>query len=303
MSAGARNGGEFRAEPWLESPLRTAVGELQLAGMLRNIAGIDPRAMRILGSYALVLMAAGRGYFCDARGTKRNLEPGDAVLVYPEIAHAYGPAEGGEWTQVYFVFAGAQFDLWRKKGLLKPEEPVWRVGAPDYWRQRLEGVIRGQAAEAGTAARVEARGAVGAVRALGKFLEVLTEMMAAHAARGSEAAREAWLERSMRLLAERRGGTWLPPQAVAREVGLSYENFRKRFAQLSGESPGHYQKRRRLESACAAIYHGERTLKEIADELGFCDVFHFSKAFKQVVGATPSEYRERVRGGARAVES
>jgi AraC-like DNA-binding protein len=42
---------------------------------------------------------------------------------------------------------------------------------------------------------------------------------------------------------------------------------------------------------------GDRSIKQIADELGFCDVFHSSKAFKQVVGTTPSEYRWRVRGG------
>ena len=79
-------------------------------------------------------------------------------------------------------------------------------------------------------------------------------------------------------------------------MGLSYENFRKRFVQLMGESPGRYQKRRRIEWACAAIYHGDSSFKEIADLLGFCDVFHFSKAFKQVIGFTPSEYRRRVRG-------
>ena len=37
-------------------------------------------------------------------------------------------------------------------------------------------------------------------------------------------------------------------------------------------------------------------LKQIADTLGFCDVFHFSKAFKQEIGFTPSDYRRRVRG-------
>ena len=42
---------------------------------------------------------------------------------------------------------------------------------------------------------------------------------------------------------------------------------------------------------------GEAFIKQIADELGFCDVFHFSKAFKQVVGLTPSDFRRRVRGG------
>jgi AraC-like DNA-binding protein len=109
--------------------------------------------------------------------------------------------------------------------------------------------------------------------------------------------REAWFEKSLQLLAHRGAKGWLSPQEVAAEVGLSYENFRKRFAQLSGESPGQYQKRRRLDWACAAIYHGEHTIKQIADELEFCDVFHFSKAFKQVIGATPSEYRRRVLGG------
>jgi AraC-like DNA-binding protein len=122
--------------------------------------------------------------------------------------------------------------------------------------------------------------------------------MAATVAAGT-ARGEAWFEQSLRLLGQRRAGAWATPQAVAREVGLSYENFRKRFAALGGESPGQYQKRRRLEWACAAIYQGERSLKQIADELGFCDVFHFSKAFKQVVGTTPSEYRTRVRGRGR----
>ncbi|HEY1111787.1 MAG TPA: AraC family transcriptional regulator [Opitutaceae bacterium] len=277
----------FRAEPWLESPLRTTMGDLELAGLLRNIEGIDPRAMRTLGSYALILMVEGNGYYRDARGTSCPLVAGDAVLVYPELGHAYGPDKHGAWTQIYFVFSGPQFDLLRQRGLLAPERPVWRLGAPDYWRQRLEGVVRSEPLTAAGAA----------LRALGRFGEVLFEMMAAERERTEAPGREAWLEQSLRLLGHRStGGRWLSPQAVASEVGLSYENFRKRFVVLTGESPGQYQKRRRLEWACAAIYQGGHTTKQIADELGFCDEFHFAKAFKQVVGTTPAEYRRRVRG-------
>jgi AraC-like DNA-binding protein len=275
-----------RAQPWLQSPLRTPAGDLQLAGLLNNIAGIDRRAMRVLGSYALVLMVAGRGYYCDVRGTDREVEPGDVLLVFPEIAHAYGPLEGQDWTQIYFVFAGPQFDLWRRTGLLRPHRPVLRVGAVDYWQQRLSSVLKSDA--------LHGRGA--ALRALGRFTEVVTEMIAADSEGREQATGEAWLDKSLRLLGYRTTAGWKTPQEVAREVGLSYENFRKRFAQLSGESPGQYQKRRRLDWACAAIYQGEHTIKQIADELGFCDVFHFSKAFKQVVGITPSEYRRRVSG-------
>ena len=285
MSASA----SIPSEPWLQSPLRTAAGDLQLAGLLGNIAGIDPASMRVLGSYALVLMVAGRGYYCDARGTQRELIAGDAILVFPEIAHAYGPVPGEDWTQIYYVFDGPQFDLWRRRKLLRPERPVLRLGAADYWRQRLFAVLQS-----------EARGTTrtgAAVRSVGRFLDVLAEMIATDEEAVKEPDRGAWLEKSFRLLGHRTAKGWLTPQEVARDVGLSYENFRKRFVQLAGESPGQYQKRRRLEWACAAIYQGEHTIKEIADELEFCDVFHFSKAFKQVIGTTPSEYRRRVSGG------
>lgn len=277
---------KYRAQPWLQSPLRTPVGEIELAGLLVNVGGIDPAAMRILRRFTLVLMVEGTGYYRDARGGKYDLQPGDVVLVFPEIAHAYGPVLGGEWTQIYFVFDGPQFQLWRAQGLLAPERPVLRLGSPDYWRRRLHDVVKGEPLHSAGAP----------LRAMGRFLQVVTEMIATDAENLRQAGRDGWLEKSLRLLGERGPGGWPPPQAAAAQVGLNYENFRKRFVQLTGESPGRYQKRRRLEWACAAIYHGEASLKEIADQLGFCDVFHFSKAFKQEIGFTPSDYRKRVRG-------
>jgi AraC-like DNA-binding protein len=277
---------KYRAEPWLQSPLRTPVGEIELAGLLRNVSGIDPVGMRILRRFTLVLMVEGAGYYRDARGAQLEIGPGDVVLVFPEIAHAYGPLLGEDWTQIYFVFDGPQFQLWRAQGLIAPERPVLRLGAVDYWRRRLHEVVKAEP--------LHRTGAP--LRAMGRLLHVLTDMIASDLENTRPAARDAWVEKSLRLLGDRGPAGWLAPQDVAPLVGLSYENFRKRFASFTGESPSRYQKRRRLEWACAAIYHSEISFKEMADMLGFCDVFHFSKAFKQEIGFTPSEYRKRVRG-------
>jgi len=276
----------FRSQALLESPLRTGAGDIELAGILHNVTGIDPSRMRILRRFAFILMVAGRGYYQDARGTQADLVPGDVVVVFPELAHAYGPMVGESWTQLYFVVAGPQFDLWRTQGMLSADRPVLHLGSADYWKLRLMDVVKAEPLPSGG----------GALRAMGRFLQVLTEMLAADVENVAHAGRETWLEKSLHLLGDRSAGGWPAPQEVARQAGLNYENFRKRFAQLTGESPGRYQKRRRLEWACAAIYHGEQSLKQIADELGFCDVFHFSKAFKQETGLTPSEYRRRVKG-------
>lgn len=277
---------KYRSEPWLLEPVRTPVGEIESAGLLVNVEGIAPSAMRVLRRFTLVLMVAGRGYYRDARGGRAELEPGDVVLVFPEIPHAYGPLPGSDWTQIYVVFDGPQFQLWRDQGLLSPERPVLRFGVVEHWRRRLQEVVKAEPLHRAGAP----------LRAVGRFLHVLTDMIAADADSTRPAGRDAWLDKSMQLLGRRGGAGWLTPQEVAPQVGLAYENFRKRFVDLTGESPGRYQKRRRLEWACASICHGESSLKEIADALGFCDVFHFSKAFKQQFGFTPSDYRRRVRG-------
>jgi AraC-like DNA-binding protein len=277
----------FRPRPWLESPLLTPVGGLQLAGALENNEGIDPKAMRVLGSYGLIYVLAADGYYADARGVRRELGAGDAVLIFPELAHAYGPRPGTPWRHLYFVFSGPQFDLWRKAGLLDPTRPVWHAEPVDFWARRLE-----EAVQTG-----DNHGPAAALRTLGRFLDALGELLAVHETEERNPEGGAWYAESQRLLGGPEARGWLTPQQVARTVGLSYENFRKQFAARAGVSPGQFRKRKRIDRACSAIYHGGRTLKQLAEELEFCDVFHFSKAFKQITGTTPSEFRRKVRGG------
>ena len=277
----------FLARPWLESPLPTRVGGLELAGALENNPGIDPKAMRVLGSYGLIYVIAAEGYYADARGTRRDLGAGDVVLIFPELAHAYGPNLGTAWRHLYFVFSGPQFDLWRKRGLLDATRPVWRAAPVDFWARRLQEAV-GPGEDHGTAE---------ALRTLGRWTETLAALLALRDATAHDAPAGAWLSESQRLLGGAGERSWPTPQTVARAVGLSYENFRKQFAARTGVSPGQFQKRKRIERAQSAIYQGDRTLKQLAEELQFCDVFHFSKAFKQVTGTTPSEFRRKVRGG------
>jgi AraC-like DNA-binding protein len=277
--------GPFRNLPWLTHPCRTGAGEIQLAGMVQNVPGLNPASMRVLGSFAVVYMVEVDGYYCDASGHNSPISSGDVLFVFPEIAHAYGPRQDTGWMQIYTVFDGPQFALWRSSGILDPARPVIHAEPIDYWRRRFEDVFTHQ----------RPRSEPAALRTMGRFLHLIADLLAT-AAEAGQRADTAWIETSQHLLAEPLDRQWLTPQQVARRVGLSYENFRKQFAQRTGVSPGQYQKRCRVERACAAIYQGSHGFKELADELGFCDVFHFSKVFKQLVGDTPSEFRKKVRG-------
>jgi AraC-like DNA-binding protein len=92
----------------------------------------------------------------------------------------------------------------------------------------------------------------------------------------------------------------LDPDALRRRTGLPYDRFRRRFTRLAGTPPARYRVQRLIDRACELMQLGVLTDKQIASELGFCDPFHFSRRFKQLVGCSPRQFRLRLPGSARA---
>ncbi len=116
-------------------------GRITQVGLIRNSAGPTGNApLRILDSFALVYSLDGTAAYHDANGVRASLHPGDALLVFPELAHMYGPPPGGRWSEFYLVFDGPVFDLWRAQGLLDVTRPVFHCGPVDRWLPRLESV-------------------------------------------------------------------------------------------------------------------------------------------------------------------
>ena len=79
-----------------------------------------------------------------------------------------------------------------------------------------------------------------------------------------------------------------PIPDIAREAGVSYESFRKRFREQIGTSPQEYRLRHRMEAATKLLCEGWAA-HEVADHLGYSDPFTFSKAFKRHMGLSPSD--------------
>lgn len=274
--------GAMQSEPWLSQPISLGESRILAAGQVRDVMGIQPGAMRIMGSYGLVYMVEAKGYYEDANGMKSDLRTGDLLWIHPGLAHAYGPDPGESWTQIYLIMEGPIWAQWAKEGVMDVHRALTHAEPVDYWRRRFAELFPpGSVSDRGTALRI-----------MGAAIQLVADLLATEE-EASRSHEDLWVAESQQMLGEQR---W-SPQDVARRVGLSYESFRKRFADKLGVSPGQYQKRRRIEYACAAIYQDNRSLKELADELGFCDVFHFSKTFRQVMGEAPSDFRRRVRGG------
>ena len=277
-----------RYKTWISTPIMSNLGRILHAGSLQNTRSIDPKSMRILGEYALVLILSGTACYKDAKGTKRVLEAGNAIIVFPDLAHAYGPYQTNDWSHTYAIFNGPQFELLKKTGVLDSDKPIWQLDSIGYWNQRIEECLSSASQTTPTQS----------LKFLGQFTQLLIEMKTQDLEAKIDRAASR-IDMATKLLSGPVDRMWISPEEAARRAGLSYESFRKRFASARGIAPAKFQTQKRIEFAQAAIYQGTRTFQELADELGFCDAFHFSKTFKRLTGESPTEFRQKATGGKR----
>ncbi len=79
---------------------------------------------------------------------------------------------------------------------------------------------------------------------------------------------------------------------LARVSGVSASQVSHAFHRETGQSPAAFVRHERMRRARELLRQG-RQVKEVAYSLGFCDEFHFSKAFKKQCGASPREWTRR----------
>ena len=84
--------------------------------------------------------------------------------------------------------------------------------------------------------------------------------------------------------------------AVCREVGLSRTRFYDRFRVSLGISPRLFIDGLRFDAAIGMLARSERSLADIAYDLGFPAQSQFSRFFKEKTGFCPSAYRRSVSG-------
>ena len=98
---------------------------------------------------------------------------------------------------------------------------------------------------------------------------------------------------------DRHFATALDLDGLARVAGVSKYHFVRCFEAAYGETPIRYLTRRRIERAQDLLRLANLTVTEICTLVGFASLGSFSSRFTQLVGETPTAYRDRwaARGG------
>jgi len=84
----------------------------------------------------------------------------------------------------------------------------------------------------------------------------------------------------------------LDVDAMAGIAAVSPAHLIRTFHLVFGETPHRYLQRRRVERAMFLLRSTDRSVTDVCFAVGFGSLGTFSRTFRDIVGQTPSEYRE-----------
>ena len=238
---------------------------------------------RILPEYQLLYITEGEGIFHSQTVPEAPLREGDFFLLFPGEWHSYHPTGPRGWKKYWIGFKGRNMDDRVKANFLSPTKPIYHVG----YSADIISLYRGAydtALEEAAYSQQKMAGIVNHLIGMMYSLERNIELQSLNQAHVDMINRA-------RLRIRESLESSLTIQQIAKELGVSYSNFRKLFKEHTGLSPAIYQQELKLQRAKELLTTTDMSIKEIAYHLNFNSPDYFSAKFKIKMGRKPSELR------------
>ena len=198
----------------------------------------------------------------------------------PRIAFHVAPGYRA-WRHRYIAFRGPVVQRWSDAGLF-PIEPQASPNGDDYG-DRFDALLR-------AATRADRWGNLRATHLLEGILIDLAD------ARAHARQHPAWLKHAMELLTAAAAGGDAEYASIAHKLGIAESTLRRRFRDATGVPPHEYVLQARVNEARRLLGETDQPIKRVAQQLGYRDVYFFSRQFRQFAGVPPAMYRKSRQG-------
>jgi AraC-like DNA-binding protein len=205
-------------------------------------------------------------------------------VLFPEIWHRYRPTTETGWVEHWIECQGPVFDEAARVGLIQPKHSLLKPGLIHDLSDCFE--------RCHSLARIDAMANQNLLSTLGLHLLALLSHMR-RGERGFTKAIDDVVQRAHTLIALRCQEP-LDLLALAAELGVGYSNLRHSFLARVGISPKEPYLNTRIQKSQDLLVNTAKSVKEIAEILGFESASHFSKQFKSRIKDSPSRWREKL---------
>lgn len=219
-----------------------------------------------------------------------DVQPGQLVWIPNEFSHAHVADTDRPWTLLWFRFDGPDPASMRLKlfGEALPRLTISDGASLMVWFERLFAVLRNRGRN------LDLR-----LNQLLSELFVLLDQEQVGLRLGGVIDP---LEAAIQAVRSDIGRHWTTDD-IATLTGLSPSQTRRVFQRTFRESPRRWLIRERLIAGQALMANGPMPIAQIAEACGFCDVYHFGREFKRVVGQSPAAWRRTEYGNVSAPAS
>ncbi|MDO7908029.1 AraC family transcriptional regulator [Paenibacillus sp. JX-17] len=234
--------------------------------------------------YYLMFVIEGRGRF-EQNGGTYDLRANDIFCLFPGMTHEYATDPEHRLQKLFIAFDGPMAAQLLQRIGLTAEQPHQSGVLNDQLVRRMWNILNAASSpEPGSAE----------LGRLAGFLQLFHELerITTTAPGIDQPFIQDWLEQGMHFMKVHYTEGITVAQA-AEHAGVERTHFTRRFHQTYGITPIQYLQQLKIDKAKELLRDTSYTLTEIAQTVGYPDMFTFSKAFKKLTETTPKQYRLR----------
>ena len=270
--------------------LSTALQAPLIKSLMPTDAGFYPKAKghtcaRERGCPETVFIYCSEGHgWCEIAGRMHEITRNQLLVLPASIPHVYGADKKDPWTIYWFHAVGTNLPIYLQMLGATTEKPVVPLGGDVQLLSVFEDVL--EELEHGFTMAHLLYAAHALTHLMGLVLRQKDE-----SGYGAANVRER-VAKSIEFMKNH----LREPLKIATLAGLaslSRSHYSTIFQRVTGYAPLSYLNHLRMQRAVQLLNTTDQSIKQISDQLGFCDQFYFSRAFAKMHNHSPSEHRRR----------
>ena len=234
-------------------------------------------APRTICEWVILLCVGGSGWVQLGKKEKIPVKAGEIILLPPEVPHSYGNAENG-WSLLWLHCTGETLHALCEQ--IYPSEvlPLPASGIIGLFQQLLEKLRT-------------ARGFADVLFAESLLTQILCSLVD-YVQTSALSSQQTNLIRMAVQYIETTTDYTISLDFLAEKLGISKYYFIRLFRQYTGHTLMEYLQQVRLRRACSLLGNKDYSIGQVSEILGYSTPYHFSSAFKNCFGISPTQYRK-----------
>jgi AraC-like DNA-binding protein len=233
--------------------------------------------------YLVHCIVSGKGTFRCGKKTY-DLGPGDGFLICPQDVTYYEADKEDPWHYVWVGFNGINAQELLNQCGLSYDNPIFYYNNNNAFADIISALEN--------ANKFSFQNDLIRMGYLYLFISILTEVTPYSGQNYySHSITEEYVKSAIDYI-ERNYHCDISVNSLSEYIGISRKYLCTIFKKFLGQTPIEFILNTRMRKACSLLINDHLTVSEVSNSIGYKDQFIFSKQFKNIIGESPSKYRQ-----------